>query len=87
MRLPTPANDNVKPAKLLRYCELNETRGITFTRRHLYPLENERKFPRRVPPGDTGAVLSAGAMSASGEKQTSDRDWARSANASTANMR
>ena len=47
MKLPTQSNDNIKPAKLLRYCDLAETRGITFTRRHLYTLENERKFPRR----------------------------------------
>jgi prophage regulatory protein len=52
MKLPTPANDNQKPAKLLRYCELNDTRGITYTRRHLYTLESENKFPRRVPLGE-----------------------------------
>jgi hypothetical protein len=28
--LPTPANDNQKPDRLLRYCELNDTRGITY---------------------------------------------------------
>jgi prophage regulatory protein len=52
MKLPTAANDNIKPAKLLRYCDLADTRGITYTRRHLYTLENERKFPRRVPIGE-----------------------------------
>jgi prophage regulatory protein len=46
------ANDNHKPIKLLRYCELNETRGITYSRRHLYTMENERQFPRRVPLGE-----------------------------------
>jgi prophage regulatory protein len=45
-------NDNHKPIKLLRYCELSETRGITYSRRHLYTMENERKFPRRVPLGE-----------------------------------
>jgi len=34
MEPPSSANDNAKPIKLLRYCELNETRGITRTRRH-----------------------------------------------------
>jgi predicted DNA-binding transcriptional regulator AlpA len=42
------ANDNVKPVKLLRYCDLKETRGITYSRRHLRRLEDERKFPKRV---------------------------------------
>jgi prophage regulatory protein len=46
------ANDNIKPNKLLRFCELNDTRGITYTRRHLYTLESERKFPKRVPLGE-----------------------------------
>jgi prophage regulatory protein len=31
---------------------LNETRGITYTRRHLYTLESERKFPKRVALGE-----------------------------------
>jgi prophage regulatory protein len=52
MKLSPPANDNVKPVKLLRYYELNETRGITYTRRHLYTLESERKFPKRVALGE-----------------------------------
>ena len=52
MKLPVAANDNRKPAKLLRYCDLQETRGITYTRRHLYTLESERKFPKRVPLGE-----------------------------------
>jgi prophage regulatory protein len=52
MNPPVAANDNTKPVKLLRYCELNDTRGITYTRRHLYTLENERKFPKRVPLGE-----------------------------------
>jgi prophage regulatory protein len=45
------ANDN-KPAKLLRYCDLQDTRGITYSRRHLYNLEHERKFPKRVHLGE-----------------------------------
>ena len=52
MQLPIAANDNHRPAKLLCYRELSETRGICYTRRHLYTLENERKFPRRVPLGE-----------------------------------
>jgi predicted DNA-binding transcriptional regulator AlpA len=48
MKTPIAANDNVKPVKLLRYCDLNETRGITYSRRHLRRLEDTLKFPRRV---------------------------------------
>jgi len=48
----TAANDNQKPIRLLRYCELSETRGIRYSRRHLYTLETERKFPKRVPLGE-----------------------------------
>jgi prophage regulatory protein len=44
----TASNDNFKPTKLLRYCDLNETRGITYSRRHLRRLEDTRKFPKRV---------------------------------------
>ena len=46
------ANDNNKPIKLLQYSELNETHGIRFSRRHLYTLESEHKFPKRVPLGE-----------------------------------
>jgi prophage regulatory protein len=46
------ANDNVRPVKLLRYCELSETRGIGYSRRHLYTLESGRKFPKRVSLGE-----------------------------------
>jgi prophage regulatory protein len=52
MKPPVAANDNRKPMKLLRYSDLNETRGIIYSRRHLYTMENERKFPRRVPLGE-----------------------------------
>jgi len=52
LRQPVAANDNIKPPKLLRYCDLNDTRGITYTRRHLYTLESENKFPKRVPLGE-----------------------------------
>jgi predicted DNA-binding transcriptional regulator AlpA len=41
------ANDNHKPIKLLRYCDLKDTRGITYSRRHLRRLEDTRKFPMR----------------------------------------
>src|SRR5438034_9026932 len=57
MKLPKADNDNHKPVKLLRYCELNETRGIGYSRRHLYTLESERKFPKRItlgPPSPKG---------------------------------
>jgi predicted DNA-binding transcriptional regulator AlpA len=52
MKTPIADNDNHKPVKLLRYCELSETRGITYSRRHLYTLESERKCPKRVPSGE-----------------------------------
>jgi prophage regulatory protein len=46
------ANDNIKPTKLISFTELTTTRGITFSRRHLKRLEDERKFPRRVVLGE-----------------------------------
>jgi prophage regulatory protein len=52
MKSPIADNDNVKPVKLLRYCELSETRGIGYSRRHLYTLESERKFPKRISLGE-----------------------------------
>ena len=48
MRLPVASNDNFKPAKLLRYCDLKEKHGIPFSRRHLRRLEDTGKFPRRI---------------------------------------
>jgi predicted DNA-binding transcriptional regulator AlpA len=42
------ANDNVAPVKLLRYCDLKERHGITFSRRHLRRLEDTGKFPKRI---------------------------------------
>jgi predicted DNA-binding transcriptional regulator AlpA len=42
------SNDNHKPAKLLRYCDLKEKHNITFSRRHLRRLEDTGKFPRRI---------------------------------------
>jgi prophage regulatory protein len=52
--LPIAANDNAKAVrlKLLKYSELDSTRGISYTRRHLYTLESERKFPKRVALGE-----------------------------------
>jgi prophage regulatory protein len=38
--------------KLLWYRDLKATRGINFSRRYLYTLEKQNKFPRRVPVGD-----------------------------------
>ena len=52
MKLPIAGNDNQKPVKLLRYSELNETRGIGYSRRHLYTLESEYKFPKRISLGE-----------------------------------
>jgi prophage regulatory protein len=52
MNLPTPANDNIAPIKLISFAELTTTRGITFSRRHLKRLEDEKKFPRRVVLGE-----------------------------------
>ena len=48
------------PRKLLSFRQLSEERGITFSRRHLYTLEAERKFPRRITLGENrvGWVLS-----------------------------
>jgi prophage regulatory protein len=52
MKLPTPANDNVAPIKLISYKGLSEKRGIEYSRRHLQRLEDEKKFPKRVPLGE-----------------------------------
>ncbi len=52
MRLPVASNDNFKPTKLLSFAELTTTRGITFSRRHLKRLEDEKKFPLRVVLGE-----------------------------------
>ena len=43
------ANDNREP---LGYAELTTTRGITFSRRHLKRLEDEKRFPLRVMLGE-----------------------------------
>ncbi|WP_441230075.1 helix-turn-helix transcriptional regulator [Tardiphaga sp. 215_C5_N2_1] len=51
LKLPTPANDNRRPIKLLAYGDLR-ARGITYTYRHLYNLEARGKFPIRVAIGD-----------------------------------
>jgi prophage regulatory protein len=44
-------NDN-KPRRLLSFGELKDKHGIPFTRRHLLNLENDKKFPARVPIGE-----------------------------------
>ncbi|MCK1313719.1 AlpA family phage regulatory protein [Bradyrhizobium sp. 23] len=41
-----------KPARLLSYAELGSARGITFSRRHLRRLEDQKQFPRRVALGE-----------------------------------
>jgi prophage regulatory protein len=46
------ANDNIAPVKLISFAELTTTRGITFSRRHLKRLEDEKKFPQRVVLGE-----------------------------------
>jgi prophage regulatory protein len=48
---PIAANDNIKPVKLLRYCDLSETRGIRYSRRHLRRLEDTGTFPKRIHTG------------------------------------
>jgi prophage regulatory protein len=49
MRLPTPANDNVKGGTvLLRFPDLKAVKGITFSRSHLARLEEAGVFPKRV---------------------------------------
>jgi predicted DNA-binding transcriptional regulator AlpA len=50
--MPIAANDNFKPTRLLNFAELTTTRGITFNRRHLKRLEDEKKFPLRVVLGE-----------------------------------
>lgn len=45
-------NDNRKRIKLLVYRDLKETRGIHFSYRHLCNLQEQGKFPKRVPIGD-----------------------------------
>jgi predicted DNA-binding transcriptional regulator AlpA len=47
----TAANDNEKPIKLLRYCDLSEIHGIRYSRRHLRRLEDTGVFPKRVHTG------------------------------------
>ena len=44
--------DGKGPRRLLRYPDLMATRGITYTRQHLYRLEASNKFPKRVQMGD-----------------------------------
>jgi prophage regulatory protein len=52
LKTPIASNDNFRPARLLNYRELSQTRGIGYSRRHLYTLENEHKFPMRVTLGE-----------------------------------
>jgi hypothetical protein len=39
MKPPVAVNDNEKPVKLLRYCDLTQTRGIRYSRRHFGELD------------------------------------------------
>jgi prophage regulatory protein len=41
-----------RPVKLLGFNELKSTRGITFSRQHIWRLEQAKKFPIRVPVGE-----------------------------------
>jgi prophage regulatory protein len=41
-----------KTPRLLSYTELKATRGIRYTRTHLYRLEASNKFPERVKIGE-----------------------------------
>jgi prophage regulatory protein len=43
---------SLQTRKLISFPELKERFGIPFTRRHLLNLENEQKFPARVPVGE-----------------------------------
>jgi prophage regulatory protein len=44
---------DIKPRiRLLEFRDLKATRGIAFSRRYLYTLEAQNKFPRRVPMGE-----------------------------------
>jgi prophage regulatory protein len=52
LKQPVAANDNVKPIKLLSFGKLTTERGITFSRRHLQRLEDNKKFPKRVTLGE-----------------------------------
>jgi prophage regulatory protein len=45
-------SDIKPPVKLLQFRDLKATRGIDFSRRYLYTLEAQKKFPRRVPMGE-----------------------------------
>lgn len=47
--------DGKGPRRLLRYADLKATRGITYTRTHLYRLEASGNFPKRVKMGE-GAI-------------------------------
>ena len=40
------------PKRLLSYDELKSLKGIPFSRTHLWRLERDGKFPKRVPLGD-----------------------------------
>ena len=51
MKMPVAANDNVKPVRLLRYCDLKAKHSIDFSRRHLRRLEDTGMFPKRVHTG------------------------------------
>jgi prophage regulatory protein len=51
MILPIPANDNVEGVRYLRFPQLKEKKGIHFSRMHIYRLEKQNAFPKRVPVG------------------------------------
>lgn len=42
------ANDNVRSKKILKFAQLEEKFGITYTRRHLQRMEDDKRFPKRV---------------------------------------
>lgn len=47
-----PPKPQVNVHKIISYNDLQTNHGITYTRRHLYTLEDNRKFPRRVSLGE-----------------------------------
>ncbi|MEH2476180.1 prophage regulatory protein [Nitrobacteraceae bacterium AZCC 2161] len=71
-------NETAKPIlrKLLSFRQLRDERGITFSRRHLYTLEAERKFPRRVTLGENRVGWVAAELDAWLDAKVAERDAA-----------
>src|SRR5258706_16445023 len=52
MNPPIAANDNGEGVRYLRFPQLKEKKGIHFSRMHIYRLEKQNAFPKRVPAGE-----------------------------------